>query len=251
MCLAGGSEGGEEVDEGAEGEGVGKRREAELEEEEEAGVVLEDLETGSRTVVAGVVEEERMVLGTGMGGQGGEMRGLLRGMKGNLGEIEGMIEMRINEKRIERREEERGKAGGGKRPYLPTCRLHWLPTRRRRKKEKQISSRSLRLRRAERSKTGVCRNKMKRPMDRRVNRPRCPQMSRCRRIQMKEEMNLRSNRRLLAVEKRRMVTNIRRLLAKKERRQKLKSSKGKMFGTRVPLGATLKNMRKTSRRMTT
>ena len=238
------------MDEGAEGEGVGKRREAEVEEEEGAEVVLEDLETGSRTVVAGVVEEERMVLGTGMGGQGGEMRGLLRGMKGNLGEIEGMIEMRINEKRIERREEERGKAGGGRRPYLPTCRLHWLPTRRRRKKEKQISSRSLRLRRAERSKTGVCRNKMKRPMDRRVNRPRCPQTSRCRRIQM-EEMNLRSNRRLLAVEKRRMVTNIRRLLAKKERRQKLKSSKGKMFGTRVPLGATLKNVRKTSHRMTT
>merc|ERR1719225_1436219 len=175
------------------------------------------------------------------------MRGLLRGMKGNLGEIEGMIEMRINEKRIERR----GEAGGGRRPYLPTCRLHWLPTRRRRKKGKQISSRSLRLRRAERSKTGVCRNNMKRPLDRRVNRPRSPQTSRCRIIQMKEEMNLRSNKRLLAVEKRRMVTNIRRLLAKKERRQKLKSCKGKMFGTRVPLGATLKNVRKTSHRMTT
>ena len=105
-------------------EGAGRRKEAEV--EEGGGVDLEDLGTGSRMVEGEGEEEERMVLETGRGDQGGERRDLPRGMRGNLEEEEGggMIEARRNEKRSERREGERGKAGGGRRPCLLTSKLH-------------------------------------------------------------------------------------------------------------------------------
>merc|ERR1719507_744873 len=70
------------------------------------------------------------------------MRDLLRETRGNL-ETGGTIGARRNEKRSERREGEREKAGGGRRPCLLTCKQHWLPIRRRRRKERQINSRSL------------------------------------------------------------------------------------------------------------
>merc|ERR1719264_2293716 len=87
-------------------------------------------------------EEEKMGLETGREVKGGEMRDLLRETKGNL-ETDGTIGARRSEKRSERREGERGKAGGGRRLCLLTCKQHWLPIRRRRRREKQISSRSL------------------------------------------------------------------------------------------------------------
>ena len=201
-------------------EGAGRRKEAEV--EEGGGVDLEDLGTGSRMVEGEGEEEERMVLETGRGDQGGERRDLPRGMRGNLEEEEvggGMIEARRNEKRSERRDEERGKAGGGRRPCLLTSKLHWLQIRRRRRGGKQISSRTLKaLRRVERSRTEVCRSKMKSLLgDRRVSRPSLLQMNRCRRIQVEMELNCRSSRRRLqAAEKRKTVRGIRRLLVKRE-----------------------------------
>merc|ERR1719285_1265647 len=102
-----------------------------------------------------------------------------------------MIEARRNEKRSERREGERGKAGGGRRPCLLTSRQHWLQIRRRRRGGKQISSRTLKpLRRVGKSRTEVCRSRMK---------------------------SLLEDRRMLqAAEKRKMVRGIRRLLVKRE-----------------------------------
>ena len=174
-------------------EEAGKRIEGEV-EEGVIGVALEDLETGSRMVEAEGEEEEKTGLETGMGDQAGEMRDLLREMRENLEIVEGMTGARKREKRSERREGERGRAGGGRRPCLLTCKLHSLPIRRRRRGEKQISSRSLKeLRRVERSKTEDCRSRMKSPLDsRRIFRQSLLLASRCRRIQM--ELN--SRRRL-------------------------------------------------------
>ena len=164
---------------------AGKRKEAEV--EEGVGVALEVLEIGSRMGEAEGGEEEKMDLETGRGGKGGEMRDLLRETRGNL-ETDGTIGARRNEKRSERREGEREKAGGGRRPCLLTCKQHWLPIRRRRRKERQINSRSLKKeepRRAERSKTEACRSRMKSPLiSRRMNRHSLLLVSRCRRIQV-------------------------------------------------------------------
>merc|ERR1719391_1714502 len=175
-------------------------------------------------------EEEKTGLETGMGDQAGEMRDLLREMRENLEIVDGMTGARKREKRSERREGERGRAGGGRRPCLLTCKLHSLPIRRRRRGEKQISSRSLKeLRRVERSKTEDCRSRMKSPLD--------------------------SRRRLSAAEKQMMASD-RRVLAKREWRQQWKASKGRQIGiSRAPLPhgkTTLENRQnRTHCRMTT
>merc|ERR550517_415549 len=202
-----------------------------------------------------------MVLETGRGDQGGERRDLLRGTRGNLeeevGEGGGMIEARRNEKRSERREGERGKAGGGRRPCLLTSKQRWLLIRRRRKGGKQISSRTPKaLRRTERSRTEVCRSRMKSPLeDRKMCRPSLLQMSRCRRIQVEMELNCRSSRRRLqAAEKMRMVKGNRRLLVKRMLKQSVKrTSKRKKTGIKTHLGETTleKNRQRTQCRMKT
>merc|ERR1719266_3191836 len=113
------------------------------------------------------------------------MRDLPRETRENL-ETDGMIGARRNEKRRERREGEREKAGEERRPCLLTCKQHWLPIRRRRRGGKQINSRSLKEepRRVERSKTEACRSRMKNLLiSRRMNRHSLLLVSRCRRIQ--------------------------------------------------------------------
>merc|ERR1719264_647590 len=187
-------------------------------------------------------EEEKMGLETGREVKGGEMRDLLRETKGNL-ETDGTIGARRSEKRSERREGERGKAGGGRRLCLLTCKQHWLPIRRRRRREKQISSRSLKEeepRRAGRNKIEACRSRMKSPLiSRRMNRHSLLLVSRCRRIQV--ELVCRNSRGRLQAAEKGMLVNGRRVLARRTWRQQAKLNKGIQIGIRALLAKTLEN----------
>ena len=110
----------------------------EVDGEGEGGeVALEDSETGSRRAVdeeVAVEEGGMMVLGTGRADKAGETRGLLRETIENLrgGVTRSAIE-------TEKRGGERGKADGGRRHCLPTCRLPSIPTRRRSRRGRKTS----------------------------------------------------------------------------------------------------------------
>ena len=120
-------------------EEAGKRKEGEV-EEGAIGVALEDLETGSRRAVdeeVAVEEGGMMVLGTGRADKAEETRGLLRGMIENLrGGVRGMTRSATE---TEKRGGERGRADGGRRHCLPTCRLPSIPTRRRSRRGRKTS----------------------------------------------------------------------------------------------------------------
>ena len=153
----------EEEAEEVEGAVVGKM--IEVDGEGEGGeVALEDLETGSKRAVAvevAVEEEGMMVLGTGRADKAGETRGLLRGTIENLrGGVTGVMKSATE---TEKRDGESGKADGGRRPCLLTCRLPSITTRRRSRRGKKTSRKRISLLmpmlRAEKSRTKVFRSR--------------------------------------------------------------------------------------------
>ena len=127
-------------------------------------VALEDLETGSKRaadVEVAVEEEGMMVLGTGRADKAGETRGLLRETIENL--REGVTGVTRSATETERRDGESGRADGGRRPCLPTCRLPSIPTRRRSRRGKKTSRKRnsllMPMMRAEKSRTKVFRSR--------------------------------------------------------------------------------------------
>ena len=161
--VSGASEVVEEEAEVVEVAVVGKM--IEVDGEGEGGeVALEDLETGSRRAVdeeVAVEEGGMMVLATGRADKAGETRGLLRGTIENLrGGVTGVTRSATE---TEKRDGESGKADGGRRPCLPTCRLPLITTRRRSRRGKKTSRKRISLLmpmlRAEKSRTKVFRSR--------------------------------------------------------------------------------------------
>ena len=160
-------------------------------------VALEDLETGSRRAVdeeVAVEEGGMMVLETGRADKAGETRGLLRETIENLrGGVTGVTRSATE---TEKRGGERGRADGGRRHCLPTCRLPSIPTRRRSRRGKKTSRRRnsllMPMERAEKSRIKVFRSRRGRRCLLQGRLTLLLLTSRCKRIQQAMQLEINS-----------------------------------------------------------